>query len=830
MPKVSKTAYLTSENYGATSEDIKDYGYDHYRVYLYSRYDYTATDYTMYANIPSVAQNIHLHFYVEDLVISGTSSVKINGSDVDVSSKWNDIEVSHASSYNFFVGVKRGWQVQYPGPWYYTIFGKNAGAYAPYVTYDELEPSVSGIRINDTCIEHNITCEWDQADTTACTLQVIKDGNILINVDVTGINTYTILANTLTVPGNYTFKVIGTRGIYTAEDLEEKTLTGITPSITDVALSSAEVERGTNIATTVKGTNVDGYTVNILNSGNTVIASNVGSTFSTSSLESGSYKAQIVAYHTNGHYTTYDTETVSFKTTQITPKITTAALSTNNVEKGTNIVSTITGENVTGHVVDILDSNSNLIASNVGTTFSTSSLINGSYKAQIKAYYTKEGVYTSYSAPTTIDFSVFTYNAEITSIWPNTTNELRNSNIQLGFSAKNFTSYSISAIQDGVTKYTTSGSNSSNIDEIITKIFSMVKNLFSQGQATISVNVTNVRNGYSNTDTMTVTFNVIDNPNTPTLTSEQTYSTPKPIVSIACSSTYISYKTCIDDVESSEIFGSIQSYYFETALTNNEYHTFKVKVKNMYGLWSEWGSCTFYISYAELETPEFSVYVDTKNGCICVAMESEKQENFKDHSVLRLENGTWVEIGKELNRICTFYDNSCASGTKYTYKVRANDTYGGYKDGDIVEKSIDFDGTVLSIPWTNRKLKLEYYSSEDDINKNVVPSNSDTYVEVCGLSLPKLQKGTLKNRSLPLNIVFKTKDKYDEFMSFIQNDVLLLRDGKGLKMYCHIIPTNYKDYRYYYKCVSIAITEVYYKEGDFIEIPDRPFTWAREEF
>lgn len=697
-----------------------------------------------------------------------------------------------------------------------------------YLEYTEYTPEINNFTIAGDSVDSDIVATFTLVDVDSYVFQVIYDNNVVYTSNGTSETTKTIPSNVLHYAGQYTFKIIASKNGVNVEESITKTLIAPEPTIDNATLSSAEVERGTNIVTTVTGTNIDGYTVNILNTGNTVIASNVGTTFSTANYPAGKYKAQIVAYHTNGYYTTYDTDTIAFETTEYTPVIESSSLSSTNVEKGSSITSTATGTRVSGHTVNILDSNSNLVASNVGTTFSTASLGAGNYKAQIVAYY-KNNSYTSY-ATTTIDFSVFVYKAEITSVWPNSTRELRKSNIQLGFSAKNFTSYSISAIQGNVTKYTKSGTNTSNIDEVVSKTFDMVNSLFDQGEASITVSVTNARSSYSTDDSMTVKFTVIDNPNTPTLTYDQDYSTPKPTIYCACSSAYVSYIIAIDDIEGSEIFGNISQYYFETALENNAYHTFKLKVKNTYGLWSEWATASFHVSYAELNTPEFSVYTDVDNGCICVAMESSDEENFSYNSVLRLENGTWVEIGKNLERICTFYDNSCASNKEYSYKVRAYDIFGGYKDTSSTTCKIDFTGTILSVPWTNQKLKLEYFNSEDDVTKNIANNVSDTYVEVCGLSLPKLQKGTLKGRSLQLNVAFKTKAAYDEFINFIGNDTLLFRDGKGIKMYCHITTSNEKDYLRYYKCVTANIKEIYYKEGDFIEIPDKPFTWNVEEY
>lgn len=824
MPQVNKRIDFNSQyNNGCSVSSIK--GEAFLVNYIYTTRDYSSISFSYDGTIPKNATNFVVHVYFPSAASEGTY-LNVNGRDSGLLSGSGWLEYTPQSIVNSYNFASYGYSMQYSNNYY--LCGINSN-YKPYITYTIVEPSISSLSVTGSNIDQQLVVNYSVQDATSLVLQVIKGSDTLINVDVSGTNQYIIPANTLHYNGDYTFRLVATRNGISVEDTEVKSLSLTKPVISSVTLSSSNVERGTNITTSILGTNIDSYTVDILNSDETVIASNVGSTFSTGTLEQGSYKAKINAIHSNGYISEYNTEKKNFSIYQTNPTISSASLSTTNTERGNDITATATGTNITGLKVDIYDTNNNPILQNQNSTFNTLSLLAGTYKAKIKAYY-DNGYYTSWSYYSDITFAIYSYDAQITSVYPNATRETRSRSISIGFSAKNFVSFSISVTQNGVQKYSNSGTNASSPDEIVTKSFSLIAGLLNIGDAAVNVTITNSRNGYSSSDSMSSTFSVIDVPNTPTITYESSYSNPKPTVIISNTSEYVSYKTCVDEVESSEVFGAITSYYFSTPLTNNEYHTFKVKVKNTYGLWSGLASATFYISYAELETPDISVYVDEQNGCICVAMESKTQENFASHSVLRLENSQWVEIGKMLERVCTFYDDSCASQTNYAYKVRAYDIYGGYKDSEEVEMSITFTGTYISVPWTSRKLKIEYYSKEDDISRTTSINNGDTYQYVCGLSKPKFFKGNIDDKSFSLSVAFKEKNKYDEFLNLIKEDILLFRDGKGEKIYCHISFNGHSNYINYYRSVEVNVQEVYYKEGDFAEVKDKPFVWATKEF
>lgn len=416
----------------------------------------------------------------------------------------------------------------------------------------------------------------------------------------------------------------------------------------------------------------------------------------------------------------------------------------------------------------------------------------------------------------------------ITSLEPNGVNQLKSSNIKLSFGGANITNYSILAKQNGVTKWSTSGKNTSGA---ISFNFQMVKNLFDIGNVELELTCTYNGQYYSNTVSQTATFLVYGNPSKPTIISEQTYTTPTPTINFSCADAYISYQVEVDSIRGTETFGTPNKYKIPNALSNNKYHTFKVRVKNQYQLWSEWSSVTFLISYAELETPVINAYDDSNNNSIVVNVESIAQSNFHNHSIFRSEDGQiWTEIATQLDLSDSFTDLTCASDILYYYKARANDVNGGIKDSEIVSCKCKFERSVLSVPFSQKSLTLEYFGDEESINKQIANNTERTFIRVCGLKQPKSKRSNVKYKSFNLNLAFKTKDAYEAFMKFEDEEILLFRDKKGLKMYCDMSITGEQDMLYYFKIVSIELTEVYYKEGDYEEEPDTTFSYVKDEW
>ena len=242
--------------------------------------------------------------------------------------------------------------------------------------------------------------------------------------------------------------------------------------------------------------------------------------------------------------------------------------------------------------------NGNVIATKTGTTETTCTFLPsdlteaGEYTFKIIASNGSQTVVATATATLTGT------QVAITSLEPNGVNQLKSSNINISFSGANITNYSISAKQKGITKWSISGKNTSGA---ISFNFQMVKNLFDIGNVELELTCTYNGQYYSNTVSQAATFLVYGNPSKPIIIAEQTYTTPTPTINFSCSDAYISYQVEVNSAQGTETFGTPNKYKISNALSNNEYHTFKVRVKNQYQLWSEWASVTFLVSYAELD-------------------------------------------------------------------------------------------------------------------------------------------------------------------------------------------------------------------------------------
>lgn len=438
--------------------------------------------------------------------------------------------------------------------------------------------------------------------------------------------------------------------------------------------------------------------------------------------------------------------------------------------------------------------------------------------------FTEEGVYEfilsaycgSTSVTATTNLQILLTHPVITTLEPNGVNQLNISNIQISFSGSNFTKYDIKAKQNGIIKWSNSASVSTTSFS-----FNMVKNLFDLGYVDLELTLTYDNGYYQTIAIQTARFLVYGVPSIPVITSQAIYSTPVPTINFRCSDLYISYQLELDGIVQTETYGSPNKYTYTSPLTNEAYHTFKVRVKNSYNLWSSWASVTFKVSYAELEEPMINVYADTSNGTIVINVESDDQSNFHNHSIIRSEDGTtWTVIATGISRIGSYKDISCSSGTKYYYKARAVDTFGGIKDSVAEECTCILTKSVLSIPDKDISVTLEYYNNFESAYKKVKNNTSRNYVQVCGLNVPKSQKSEVKYKSIQLSIAFKTKEEYENFMKLEDAEVLLYRDKHGLKMYCDMVISEYEEMQFYYRTVNVTLNEVYYSEGDYAESYD----------
>ncbi|PHV69782.1 hypothetical protein CS063_13775 [Sporanaerobium hydrogeniformans] len=401
--------------------------------------------------------------------------------------------------------------------------------------------------------------------------------------------------------------------------------------------------------------------------------------------------------------------------------------------------------------------------------------------------------------------------------------------ISVTATASNVTNWIYECIQNGITKFTDSGTAA-----IATTIPS---NVLSNGTAKNRIIATYIPEwATSSADYRTAVketeFTVYGKPSNPILQLDTTYSTPYPLFRWANATEQISYRLKIKDgaaviLDSSEVFGaSVREHKFTNTLPNKKTYTAELQIKNQYGLWSDVVTATFKVDFAELAQPTFNVYADPTNASIVINLESVEDANFHFHEIHRREiNGTWIRMAIDLQLIDEYKDYGVASGVEYEYKVRAVDANTAYTDSVIKPCKVSFNKTILSVPFSDAVFSVRY-----NLKKSIDNAEDKTFVLYSGLNKPKMIEGTADYKIIGLSCSFKSPVELEEFKAIARQRVLLLRDGRGLKLYgnIHSIKDTYEDPNYYN--VSFTFTETYYKEGDWIEAEQLPLRFVDSEW
>jgi hypothetical protein len=420
-------------------------------------------------------------------------------------------------------------------------------------------------------------------------------------------------------------------------------------------------------------------------------------------------------------------------------------------------------------------------------------------------------------------------NPAVTTLDPNSIQVNRSNPINAEFSGANVTTWAYECIQGGVAKFTTSGTGA-----VISPI---PANVLSNGEAKNKLTATYIPSwATSPSDHKIVVketiFSVYGAPSNPVLLVDNIYSTPYPLMRWSSASEQVSYRLKIKDgatviLDSLEVYGStIREHLFDNPLTNHKTYTVELQIKNQYNLWSATVTATFQVEFAELAQPTFNIYADGINASIVINVESVPDINFHYHEIHRRElNGSWVKIARDLELMDEYKDFACASDIEYEYKVRAIDANTAYTDSVVKLCKVTFSKTILSIPFTDT-----FYAVRYNIKKSLDHIDDRTFVMYSGLSKPKMLQGASSYKSIGISCTLRNKDEYDKFIDIVANRVLLLRDGRGFKSYGAI--TSIKDSFEHpiYSNTSFNFTEVYYKEGDYIENEQRPLSFADSEW
>lgn len=357
-----------------------------------------------------------------------------------------------------------------------------------------------------------------------------------------------------------------------------------------------------------------------------------------------------------------------------------------------------------------------------------------------------------------------------------------------------------------------SGSVSGKITGTIAKTHTFPAGIFGNGTVTLTLRVFN---GYVWTEKI-AEFMAYGAPPNPTLTTQATYATAIPNFTWTATE-QVSYRVQVlkNDIivlDSADIYSSSRNHRFTNVLENNTTYTVRLRIRNQYEIESEWVSKAFTVAFTELQKPNFDMFANDRLGTIMFNIyNAVGQANFSYCEILRREYGeiAWNKIESNLPLTAAYTDYTCRSGILYEYKVRAIGTSGGYTDSEIGLKEVSLRNTMMS-----DTTDFDNYVILIHNPKKARTHKKETHMmQYSGSRMPKFEFGDAKFQTMNTSFTVdeKTLDKLLELHH--SNNVLLIRDNRGKKLYGYIssdIADEDAEFDKYN--VSFVFTETDYKE------------------
>lgn len=238
----------------------------------------------------------------------------------------------------------------------------------------------------------------------------------------------------------------------------------------------------------------------------------------------------------------------------------------------------------------------------------------------------------------------------------------------------------------------------------------------------------------------------------------------------------------------------------------------QVRIKNEYGLWSDWGQRTFTVSTIKPETVTFSIY-NTLYGLLLSVY--NKPAEIAYMLVYRAEKDSedYICIAKLDYETVQYNDNTVKSGQQYKYFIRAVTENETYSDSAIKLGTATLNYSLLAtVSDLNDVLVLKYTRSPSpDKQRNInLHGEVKRYVD---RKLPVVEFSEFIENTF--SAVFRLKDQ-DDLAKFEQivhrKATVLYRDDKGRKMYGNILSYTPQDSVLGHIDISFTIIETDYSE------------------
>lgn len=258
--------------------------------------------------------------------------------------------------------------------------------------------------------------------------------------------------------------------------------------------------------------------------------------------------------------------------------------------------------------------------------------------------------------------------------------------------------------------------------------------------------------------------------------------------------------------DSGEIPGVYVRAHKVTAWLPDGNYTARIRIKNEYDMWSEWGSTIFTVSTAKPQKPSFSLQRSSHG------IEINIQGTDGYALIYRAEYGSDDFICIGMTAEGYYHDCSVKHGSEYQYFVRsvsANETYAD-SDAKLAQAQIRY---ALLAPVSNLTDIFEFRRSlNSPPERNYTRTLGGSTAEFEGRKYPVWIPSGHVNAGLSLKFFLHSWGAVEKFQElYDKSETVLYRDSRGRKIYGVLSSLAVEEQREGY-IVSFVITQTDYDE------------------
>ncbi|WP_053957169.1 hypothetical protein [Inediibacterium massiliense] len=263
-------------------------------------------------------------------------------------------------------------------------------------------------------------------------------------------------------------------------------------------------------------------------------------------------------------------------------------------------------------------------------------------------------------------------------------------------------------------------------------------------------------------------------------------------------------------VSTNEVTSSTQKNYEYTS-ANNKTLNVQIRIKNQFGLWSDWDIQTISVNFELPTTPQVFVNSNEKRGSVEIkVINMNIGIDIKENQVMRRKiNEDWNIIGT-ISKNKTYIDYTIISDEVYEYKIRAIGINGGVIDSDSNIAKVKVRNTQLA----NTEDYTDYVELKYNPKRTLTYSLDEHLTHFVGRKKAVVERGEFEDTSLALSFTIREYNNLMKLINLIKSgETLLLRDSRKRKIYCSIdnlqIQEDWQRNKYN---VSFSVNEVDFEE------------------